>query len=156
MTTMTRVQAEALTAFIVRLRTDWRPVGVLAALEKAAPTADMYDVARALVNLAAEPTVQTPGLLDKPGPHWRKPDGETPTRRGDHDIRCPEHPQHFHPCGECRAVKCPPPEDVLQVMRQAVREGALKVRPGVETKPRTPPAEELARARARADREVQS
>lgn len=111
---MTRVQAEALAAFVVRVRTDWRPAGVVAALEKAAPTADVWDVARALLALASEQSVQTPGLLDKPGPHWRKPDGEMPGRRGDHNVRCPEHPLSVHPCPQCEAKKCDPTPDYLE------------------------------------------
>lgn len=125
MTIMTRVQAEALAAFIVRLRTDWRPAGVVAALEKAAPTADAWDLARALLNLASEPTVQTPGLLDKPGPHWRRPDGETPTRRGDHNVRCVDHPMSFMPCPQCEAKRTPPP---LQDPEYAAARAALKAR----------------------------
>jgi hypothetical protein len=105
MTTMTRVQAEALAAFITRIRPEWRPAGILAALEKAAPTADVFDVARALVNLAAEPGVLTPGLLPGPGPHWRKPGGERIERRGDLDVPCPDHPEHSHPCPTCKAER---------------------------------------------------
>jgi hypothetical protein len=124
MTQMTKVQAEALTALITRLRPEWRPVGVMAALEKCAPTADAFDVCRALVNLAQDPTVLTPGLLDKPGPHWRKPSGDMPGRRGDHDVRCGEHPNQILPrCTECeeeKAGKGPTP-DYLEAKEKYVR-----------------------------------
>jgi hypothetical protein len=109
MTTMTRVQAEALAAFVSRMRPEWRPAGIVAALEKAATTADAWDVAHALLNLAAEQSVLTPGLLPGPGPHWRRDDGSKPARRGDHDVRCPEHPAETHPCPQCAAKRTPPP-----------------------------------------------
>lgn len=111
MTTMTRVQAEALAAFVSRMRPEWRTVGIVAALEKAATTADAWDVAHALLNLAAEQSVLTPGLLPGTGPHWRRDDGSKPARRGDHDVHCPEHPSSFHPCPQCAAKRTPPPLD---------------------------------------------
>ena len=54
---MTKVQAEALAAFVARIRPEWRPAGILAALEKAAATADVHDVACALIRLAEDGTV---------------------------------------------------------------------------------------------------
>jgi hypothetical protein len=111
MTTMTKVQAEALAAFVSRMRPEWRTVGIVAALEKAATTADAWDVAHALLNLAAEPSVLTPGLLPGPGPHWRRDDGSKPARRGDNDMHCPEHPSSVHPCPQCAAKRTPPPLD---------------------------------------------
>lgn len=106
---MTKVQAEALTAFVVRVRPEWRPAGVLAALEKAAPTADVHDVACALIRLAQDQSVHTPGLLPQQGPHWLKPDGSKPARRGDHTMRCPEHGEPYLSCTECAAKECGPP-----------------------------------------------
>jgi hypothetical protein len=120
MTTMTRVQAEALAAFVVRVRTDWRPAGVVAALEKAATTADVWDVARALIALASEDSVKTPGLLPGPGPHWRKADGNMPGRRGDHDMPCPEHPTQVHPCPTCKAEKPPLSAEAIAELRAVV------------------------------------
>lgn len=116
---ITKVQAEALTAFVVRVRPEWRPAGVMAALEKAADTADVHDVACALIRLAQDTTVHTPGLLPQPGPHWLKPDGSKPTRRGDHTMRCPEHGERL-PCDPCREDATPPPEDVRAEMRAAL------------------------------------
>lgn len=128
MTTMTRVQAEALTAFVVRVRTDWRPAGVLAALERAAPGADVYDVARALLNLAGDNTVKTPGLLDRPGPHWRKPSGDMPSRRGDHNVNCPEHPQNTHPCPDCATKRSNPSPEYLAAKAEALANAKPKPR----------------------------
>jgi len=105
MATMTRVQAEALAAYISRVRTDWRPAGIVAALEKAAPTCDVWDVTNAICALARDESVKTPGLLPGPGPHWRKWDGSLPARRGDFDMACVDHPAEVHPCPRCRDEK---------------------------------------------------
>lgn len=116
---MTEVQAQALAAFVSRVRTDWNPPGILAALEKAAPTADVHDVACALIRLAEDGTVKTPGLLPQPGPHWLKPDGSKPARRGDHTLTCPEHAERL-PCGRCIADTGAPPAEVLGDIRAAL------------------------------------
>lgn len=116
---MTKVQAEALAAFVARIRPEWRPAGILAALEKAAPTADVHDVACALIRLAEDATVKTPGLLPQPGPHWLKPDGSKPARRGDHTMTCPEHAERL-PCGQCVANTGAPPAEVLGDIRAAL------------------------------------
>lgn len=116
---MTKVQAEALAAFVARIRPEWRPAGILAALEKAAPTADVHDVACALIRLAEDATVKTPGLLPQPGPHWLKPDGTKPARRGDHTLTCPEHAERL-PCGRCIADTGAPPAEVLDDIRAAL------------------------------------
>lgn len=116
---MTKVQAEALAAFVARVRPEWRLAGILAALEKAAPTADVHDVACALIRLAEDATVKTPGLLPQPGPHWLKPDGSKPARRGDHTMTCPEHAERL-PCGRCIADTGAPPAEVLGDIRAAL------------------------------------
>lgn len=116
---MTKVQAEALAAFVARIRPEWRPAGILAALEKAAPTADVHDVACALIRLAEDATVKTPGLLPQPGPHWLKADGSKPARRGDHTMTCPEHAERL-PCGRCIADTGAPPAEVLGDIRAAL------------------------------------
>ena len=116
---MTKVQAEALAAFVARIRPEWRPAGILAALEKAAPTADVHDVACALIRLAEDATVKTPGLLPQPGPHWLKADGSKPARRGYHTMTCPEHAERL-PCGRCIADTGAPPAEVLGDIRAAL------------------------------------
>lgn len=120
---MTKVQAEALTAFTCRIRPEWRPAGVLAALEKSVDTADVHDVACALIRLAEDSTVLTPGLLPQPGPHWLKPDGSKPARRGDHTMRCPEHGEPYLRCEQCAAVEAgPPPEEIKAEITAALEE----------------------------------
>lgn len=100
-----RAQAEALAAFIIRVRTDWSHGGVMAAIGKVTD-ADPLDIARALVNLAADPTALTPALLEKPGPWWRNPDSRNvaPPRNS---MRCHEHPDQEMPCATCRAELVP-------------------------------------------------
>ena len=117
---ITRPQAEALAAFIIRVRADWRQAGVIAAIEKC-PNEYPLDIARALINLAADATVQTPGLLHGPGPHWLRPDGKATPRKGDHDIPCPDHTGHVQPCDRCKEGKRPPSPEELAEMRATAK-----------------------------------
>ena len=137
MTQMTKVQAEALTALVVRLRPEWRPAGVMAALEKAKDGADVFDVSRALINLAADATVITPGLLHQPGPHWLRPDGTKPARRGDSTMRCPEHGEPYTSCGQCKNGGTPPPKGWRDEADRGIAE-ASKKHPYKSSKPYTP------------------
>ena len=138
---ITRVQAEALATLATKLRPDWRHPGVLAAISKCDPATDPFDLARALINLAADPSVQTPGLLHGPGPHWLKPDGTKPARRDDHAVRCPSHPHQIEPCLTCRddADLIPPPPYVLAAKDDAVAKGQA-VRPHAPRVPLRPAA----------------
>ena len=118
---ITRTQAEALAAFVTRVRTDWSAAGVIAACEKVRD-ADTLDIARALVNLAADRTALTPALIAKPGPWWRNPAGENvaPPR---HTIACYRHPDQDVPCPTCRdAVLADPPRpETIAAAKAAVR-----------------------------------
>jgi hypothetical protein len=118
---ITRPQAEALAAFITRVRTDWRQAGVIAAIQKCENEYPL-DIARALINLAADATVQTPGLLHGPGPHWLRPDGTPTPRKGDHNIPCPDHPGNVMPCDPCKDGKRPPTEDEKAALRALIEE----------------------------------
>ena len=121
MTILTRTQAEALATFIVRVREDWSHSGVMAALEKS-NIVDALDTARAVVNLAADPTAKTPALLAKPGPWWRNPAGEnvSPER---YTMRCHDHPAEAVPCPACRAAyeANPPRRETIAAALQAAR-----------------------------------
>lgn len=149
--TITRVQTEALATLATKLRPDWRHAGVVAAIDKAAETtSDPFDIARALVNLASEGSVQTPALLAGPGPHWRNPDGSTPHRRGDNDVHCPEHPLSVHPCPQCAAKRCDPTPDYLEAKKALPK----LTPPAVVKPPQLTDAESAALARKRADQEA--
>ena len=118
---MTETQAQALAALIVRLRAadgmpEWDNAGIIAKLREAAPTASSWDLARAALNLAENRDLRTPGVLPQPGPHWSKPDGSKPPRRGDHTMRCPEHGERLS-CTPCNADVRPPSPDELAAMR---------------------------------------
>lgn len=130
MTTMTEAQAQALAALITRLRAadgmpPWDNAGIIAKLREAAPTATSFDLARAAITLAENRELRTPAILPNPGPHWLKPDGSKPARRGDHTMRCPEHDQRL-PCEPCRTDITPPPEDVRAEVRAALEEAKTK------------------------------
>jgi hypothetical protein len=101
MTRLNRPAAQRLAEFIHLVRPEWNTPGILSALEQAAPTADALTIARALVNIADDPSVKTPGMLTRPGAHWRTPAGDLPPRRGEHDVPCPEHALSM-PCRACR------------------------------------------------------
>ena len=102
MTRLSMTAAQRLAEFIhLAGRPEWNTPGILKALEQAAPTGTALDIARALINIADDPSVNTPGMLTRPGAHWKRPDGAMPARRGDHDIPCPEHSLTM-PCRACR------------------------------------------------------
>ena len=93
----------------------------MAAIERAVDTADVHDVACALIRLAADPTVKTPGMLTQTGPWWVKADGTKPARRGDHTMRCPDHGEPYLSCSQCKSIEpTPPPEDVRAEITQAL------------------------------------
>ena len=137
---ITRVQAEALATLATKLRPDWRHAGVMAAIEKCT-TEEPCDIARALINLAADPTVQTPGLLHHGGPHWLRPDGEKPARRGDHAVRCTRHPINVEPCPQCRADPdhTPMPDEVRAALADAIAKGQAAI-PHTRREPLRPKA----------------
>jgi len=118
-TILTRTQAEALATFIVRVREDWSHGGVMAALEKS-NIVDALDTARAVVNLAADPSVRTPALLAKPGPWWRNPAGEN-VGHGSNNMRCHVHGDQEIPCATCRAEYTPASPDTVQAAMAACR-----------------------------------
>lgn len=126
MSHMTETQAQALAALIVRLRDadgmpQWDGPGIIAKLREAAPTASSWDLARAAINLAENRELRTPGVLPQPGPHWLKPDGTKPARRGDHTMTCPEHGERL-PCGQCISNTGAPPEEVLDEIKTALEQ----------------------------------
>ena len=125
---MTKTQAQALANFVSRLRLDagmppWDVPLILAALEEAVPTADAWEVGRALIELSRNDKLRSPKpALAQPGAHWTRPDGTRTARRGDHDVRCADHPHRTMPCPECRrGVPCPP--DVAAQVREQIRAG---------------------------------
>lgn len=130
MTRMDEKQMEALARLVWMLReadgmSRWDGPGIVAKLREAAPTSTSWDLAHAALTLAENRDLRTPGVLPQPGPHWLKPDGTKPARRGDHTMRCPEHGQRL-PCEPCKTDITPPPEDVRAEMRAALEEAKTK------------------------------
>ena len=124
MSNMDEKQMEALARLVWMLREAdgmprWDGPGIIAKLREAASTASSFDVARAAITLAENRELRTPAILPNPGPHWLKPDGSKPARRGDHTMRCPEHGQRL-PCEPCKTDITPPPEDVRAEVRAAL------------------------------------
>jgi hypothetical protein len=111
---MTRPQAEALATFVNRMRPDWDHPGIVSALSKAASLGGPLDVAHALLILAENRELKSPGMLHQQGKHWKRADGENTGPNISHNVRCPEHPINFHPCPLCAAKKCPPDEEYLK------------------------------------------
>lgn len=111
--TMTQTQGQALAAFVARIRTDWDQPGILAAIAKAQTLGTPVQVARALINLADNTDLRTPAILAQPGSHWLAPDGSHVQRRGDNDVRCPDHSMSVMPCPQCEAKRCDPTDDYL-------------------------------------------
>ena len=136
MTTPSRTDAEALATFTRRLRPDWNHAGIVAAI-LACRTAALSETAVALIRMAEDGSVQTPGLLNTPGRWWFKaadqdrPAGEA-TRNRD---RCPEHPDHDRL--ECpRHDRTPAHPDTIAAALAAAREAKRTARHKLDTEAR--------------------
>ena len=135
MTRLTQPLAQRLAEFIHMARGDWNTPGILKALEQASTTSDALAIARALVNIADDPSVKTPAFLTRPGSHWRNPAGEIPPRRGEHNVPCPDHPEHDMPHDHGGDMT---PEQIAEAKRVALAAAAAN--------PYIPPAVKRARA----------
>ena len=135
MTRLTQPMAQRLAEFIHMARGDWNTPGILKALEQAPTTPDALAIARALVNIADAPSVKTPAFPPRPGSHWRNPAGEIPPRRGDHNIPCPDHPEHDMPLDHGGDMTL---EQIAEAKRVALAAAAAN--------PYIPPAVKRARA----------
>jgi hypothetical protein len=127
----------------------WDTAGIAAALRDVGGTPGAAFAAAAL---AAEDT-----SLHKPSAkafaqHWPQNAGVTAPRTS-YDVHCPEHPLSVHPCPQCAAKKCTP--DPVEHADYLAAKAALRGRQGPaprEQRYQPTPTEELARARARADK----
>lgn len=134
MTRLTQPMAQRLAEFIHMARGEWNTPGILAALEQASTTSDALAIARALVNIADDPSVKTPAFLTRPGSHWRTPAGEIPPRRGEHNVPCPDHPEHDMPHDHAGDMT---PEQIAEAARavRAAIKPTITARPLLEEKP---------------------
>ena len=104
---ITRVEAQALAAFVTRIRDDWDQPGIVAAIEKAAPLGAPAAIGAALCRLAENRDLRTPAMLAEPGTHWA---GTTVAKLAP-PVMCVDHPdQPARECRECRALAVPAAE----------------------------------------------
>lgn len=91
---MTKNQGQALAAFVHEMRNDWDAPGILAQLAKCQHL-NAWEVAHALLRLAATPEAKTPGaLMTTSGPHWRertRVETPMPPRRQEQCLDCGRH-----------------------------------------------------------------
>lgn len=145
-------QAQALAAFVSRIRPDWDHPGIVAAIAKAAPIATPADIGVALCRLAANLELRTPALLAEPGAHWQG----TVTGSRPLPIMCPLHPSEKTPpwCRQCA-------DDLARTDQEA---GIAEARAALASAPRVtrpvfraePKPRDLSDVRNRADKEVAS
>ena len=138
---MTRAQTVAVATAVQQCRPEWDHAGIVAALEKASTLGTPAEVAAAAFRLAGDLKARTPGLLPKPGSHWRAPAEGGPTVSVV-VTRCGEHPEH-------PAARCPLCEEANrgEVDHDA---GVAAVREALAKAPRyEPPAVKAARAAER-------
>lgn len=141
---MTRAQAVAIATAVQQVRPEWDHPGILAALHAAAAHGTPAEVAAAAFRLAGNLAARTPGMLPKPGAHWRAPADGGPTVSVI-STRCGEHPDH--PSARC--PKCPSPDEVAKVDHAAL---AAEVKAALRATKRSD--YHAAVKRARAEREV--
>lgn len=102
------------------LRPDWDLPGIEAVVRDVATSAAGIDVARALLNLAANPAAKTPGLLKHSGRHWPTDDQGQPVRTPDMPHpKCPTHGAGY-PCPYCRTeVRPARPGELKEALRSS-------------------------------------
>ena len=126
---MTRAQAVAIATAVQQVRPEWDHPGILAALHAAHGTP--AEVAAAAFRLAGDLKARTPGLLPKPGSHWRAPAEGGPTVSVI-ATRCGEHPaRRALDCPECAETASADPTEGAAAVRAALREAPRYVDPAV-------------------------
>lgn len=117
---LTNTQIERLAGMANQLRPEW-PVNSLVTYIKKHRTRAYRDLAVALSWVATDSDSHTPARLDENGPWWKAAAiAEGGARRGDHTMRCVEHPGERLPCLSCAEGIKPPPEDVQAEIRAAI------------------------------------
>jgi len=142
---ITTAQAQALAAFVARVRDDWDHPGIVAAIQKAAPLGSPAAIGAALCRLAENRELRTPAMLADPGTHW----SGTTVAKVAPPVMCVDHPsQPARACPECIAAAVPADQCAAWQRPKPAR------RPTVVRREPTPA--DLAETRARADREAQA
>lgn len=101
---------DALVELAQSLRPEWTTEGIRNAIRITLGAPEMpalCDLTYALVRIAIDPTIETPAILSRPGPHWRAQTAEErqptprPPRQGE---ACAIHPgEHRDHCRCCAA-----------------------------------------------------
>ena len=128
---MTRAQEVAIATAVQQVRPEWDHPGILAALHAAQGMGSPAEVAAAAFRLAGDLKARTPGLLPKPGSHWRAPAEGGPTVSVI-ATRCGEHPaRRALDCPECAETASADPTEGAAAVRAALREAPRYVDPAV-------------------------
>lgn len=131
---MTRAQATAIATAVQQIRPEWDHPGILAALFAAQGLGTVAEVAAAAFRLAGDLSVRTPGMLAKPGKHWRAPAEGGPTTSVV-VTRCAIEGHQAHKaanCPECAKDQLGDPERGLANVRAALRTAPAYVDPAVK------------------------
>jgi hypothetical protein len=131
MSRLTQTQGKRLAELTHLLRPGWDIPGIEAAIRRAPERVSGLDVARALLNLAANPEVATPGLLPKPGRHWPVDDEGVSVLPPSNNVHCHVHPLSVLPCPQCEAERCLP--DPVEHADYLAAKAALKARRPIPT-----------------------
>ena len=146
-----QTQAQALAAFVGRIRPDWDHPGIVAAIGKARSLGSAAAVGAALCRLAENLELRTPAILADPGHHW----AGTSAASRQAPVMCPEHStEKAGNCRACAAAALTDPEEI--------RARAAAVRAAIQSAPRPPAARDpkptprdLDDVRRKADQEAQ-
>lgn len=118
--------ATPLAAYVASIRRDWDMPGIRANISKARHRGTPLQIGTALLRLAANPDLRSPGMLADDGAHWGTPT-VTPTIR---QPRCPilghEHELAAPHCRTCRS-------DELAAQAEAERAAGITPGPLVTT-----------------------
>lgn len=140
MSQITKTEAEALAAYICRVRGDWDHPGVVAAIRKAAHCGTPLEIGVALCTIAKDRSLRTPALLAEKGRHWTQ-EGAPVGPNASNDTPCGIHRLSL-PCPACREDEDANPIDpdaLAQLLAQTRAEVAANAaRYRQPTHPRTP------------------
>jgi hypothetical protein len=108
----------ALAFLVATIRPDWDEPGIIAAARAALHSHSLPDVSIAAIRAAGRPEYRTPGIIPKPGEHWRWEREATPTPA-----------KYVHPPRPERP-RSPETEELLAETRRKIRHRSIA--PGAE------------------------
>ncbi len=119
--TDTKAQAQALAAFITRIREDWDHPGIVAAIQKASALGSAADIGVGLCRLAGNAELRTPATLADPGSHWR----DTSVGKITPPVMCPEHAtEKAGACRVCTSQSVPAPSAITEARKALTSAGS--------------------------------